>query len=175
MRRSTESSTALLRCRTGKTLRRFDPRLGRQSLWHQWHHNLGGDHAFGTVFKLDATGNETVLYSFTGGADGAYPRSGLIRDSAGNLDGAASGGGALSEGTVFKVVLDEPTVEPAAVWRGRGAGHLKLAAPEDAGPPRTTRGFATGRADRGACSRRCHPIYSIFTQIALHMGLAPVI
>jgi len=39
----------------------------------------------GTVFKLDTMGRETVLYSFTGGADGAFPLAGLIRDAAGNL------------------------------------------------------------------------------------------
>jgi prepilin-type N-terminal cleavage/methylation domain-containing protein len=34
-----------------------------------------------------------VLHTFTGGADGASPLAGLIRDSAGNLYGAASLGG----------------------------------------------------------------------------------
>src|ERR1700722_6577994 len=34
----------------------------------------------------------TVLYSFTGGADGAGPQSGLIQDSAGNFYGIAGGG-----------------------------------------------------------------------------------
>ena len=33
------------------------------------------------------SGNETVLYSFTGGADGGYPLAGVIRDSKGNLYG----------------------------------------------------------------------------------------
>jgi uncharacterized repeat protein (TIGR03803 family) len=55
------------------------------------------------VFKLDTTGTETVLYSFTGGADGAYPVAGLIRDSAGNLYGTTSDGGASRQGVVFKV------------------------------------------------------------------------
>jgi uncharacterized repeat protein (TIGR03803 family) len=50
---------------------------------------FGGTFNFGTVFKVDGTGNETVLYSFTGGADGASPLAGLIRDAAGNLYGTA--------------------------------------------------------------------------------------
>jgi uncharacterized repeat protein (TIGR03803 family) len=50
----------------------------------------------GVVFKLDATGHETVLHSFTGGADGGMPIAGVIRDSAGNLYGTTSG-------TVFKL------------------------------------------------------------------------
>jgi uncharacterized repeat protein (TIGR03803 family) len=57
----------------------------------------------GVVFKVDTAGTETVLYAFTGGADGAYPLGGLVRDSAGNLYGTASGGGASSQGAVFKV------------------------------------------------------------------------
>jgi len=57
----------------------------------------------GTVFKLDKTGKETVLYSFTGGADGAIPIAGLIRDEAGNLYGTTDGGGASGNGTVFKL------------------------------------------------------------------------
>ena len=57
----------------------------------------------GTIFKLDATGKETLLHSFTGGADGATPIAGLIRDSAGNLYGAASLGGHFKVGTVFKL------------------------------------------------------------------------
>jgi uncharacterized repeat protein (TIGR03803 family) len=57
----------------------------------------------GTVFKLTDKGVETVLYSFTGGADGARPFGGLVRDAAGNLYGTAWKGGASSYGTVFEV------------------------------------------------------------------------
>ena len=64
---------------------------------------LGGTTGYGVVFKLDATGQETVLHSFTGAADGAYPRGGVIQDSAGNLYGAAYLGGASSAGVVFKL------------------------------------------------------------------------
>jgi uncharacterized repeat protein (TIGR03803 family) len=58
----------------------------------------------GVVFKLDPTGKETALYTFTGGADGGVP-SGLIRDREGNLYGTTLGGGSssLAAGTVFKV------------------------------------------------------------------------
>jgi uncharacterized repeat protein (TIGR03803 family) len=55
----------------------------------------------GTVFKLDTSGNETVLYSFTGGADGAFPQAGFVRDTAGNLYGTAKNGGNLNC-TVYK-------------------------------------------------------------------------
>ena len=67
----------------------------------------GGKKSVGTVFKVDANGKETLLHSFTGGADGCTPVAGLILDASGNLYGAtASGGlGVCDEGygVVFKV------------------------------------------------------------------------
>ncbi len=63
----------------------------------------GGASGAGAVFKLDRRGNETVLYSFTGGVDGGYPEAGLIQDLAGNLYGTTSSGGASGAGVVFKL------------------------------------------------------------------------
>ncbi len=48
-------------------------------------------------------GTETVLYSFTGGSDGAFPMCGLIMDKKGNLYGTANGGGAKGAGAAFEV------------------------------------------------------------------------
>jgi uncharacterized repeat protein (TIGR03803 family) len=67
----------------------------------------GGTNDQGVVYKLSATGQETVLHSFTGGADGGLP-IGLAIDSAGNLYGTTEFGGAgsqtgLQEGVVFKL------------------------------------------------------------------------
>jgi uncharacterized repeat protein (TIGR03803 family) len=64
---------------------------------------VGGVSNVGTVFRLSKTGNETVLYSFTEGADGAYPSGGMIRDAKGNLYGTTLEGGTSRQGTVFKV------------------------------------------------------------------------
>lgn len=58
---------------------------------------------FGTVFKLDSTGKETILYPFTGGTDGSAPYAGLVLDQAGNLYGTTLGGGAFQKGTIFKL------------------------------------------------------------------------
>ena len=58
------------------------------------------------MFKLDSSGQETVLYSFQGlgASDGQSPSGGLVRDAAGNLYGTTSDGGAFGGGgTVFKV------------------------------------------------------------------------
>jgi uncharacterized repeat protein (TIGR03803 family) len=66
-----------------------------------------GAYYCGVVFKVDPYGQESVLYTFTGKADGCAP-GGLVRDDAGNLYGTAAGGGDYSLctggcGTVFKL------------------------------------------------------------------------
>jgi len=65
----------------------------------------GGPANAGVVYKLDGSGKETVLYSFTGGVDGANPYAGVTLDSAGNLYGTTYQGGAANLGVVFKVDL----------------------------------------------------------------------
>jgi uncharacterized repeat protein (TIGR03803 family) len=67
----------------------------------------GGDGACqggcGTVFMLTSALVEKVLYEFQGGTDALGPIAGLVRDSAGNLYGATTGGGLYGGGTVFVV------------------------------------------------------------------------
>jgi uncharacterized repeat protein (TIGR03803 family) len=62
--------------------------------------SVGGTYGFGTVFKLTKTANnwqQTVLYNFTGLADGnnavSYESGGLVMDKFGNLFGTTSQGG----------------------------------------------------------------------------------
>jgi uncharacterized repeat protein (TIGR03803 family) len=68
-----------------------------------------GPNGCGTVFKIDSSGKETVLYRFTGVAgDGMNPEQGLVRDSKGNLYGTTFQGGTYdtsgnSYGIVFKI------------------------------------------------------------------------
>jgi uncharacterized repeat protein (TIGR03803 family) len=66
---------------------------------------MGGNvYPYGTVFKLDPSGNETVLYNFTGGKDGKYPSvDRLAIDLAGNLYGTTAEGGSGNNGVVFKI------------------------------------------------------------------------
>jgi uncharacterized repeat protein (TIGR03803 family) len=63
----------------------------------------GGASNVGTVFKVDPAGTETVLHSFTGAPDGAFPAAAVVLDTAGNLYGTTAQGGASNVGTVFKV------------------------------------------------------------------------
>jgi uncharacterized repeat protein (TIGR03803 family) len=68
---------------------------------------LGGTSSVGAVFKIDATGKETILHSFAGppdgGGDGAYSYDGVIRDAAGNLYGVTFEGGLYGAGVVYMV------------------------------------------------------------------------
>lgn len=55
----------------------------------------------GTIFSIDvATRKKSVLYNFTGGADGGSPANGLT-DGGSVLYGATNGGGATGNGVVF--------------------------------------------------------------------------
>ncbi len=63
----------------------------------------GGASNRGTVFSLDpASGTETVLYSFSGMPDGAYPQ-GQLTINGGDLYGTTTEGGSSNNGIVFKL------------------------------------------------------------------------
>ncbi len=63
-------------------------------------YNYGG---CGTLFSVTTSGTFQVLYSFTGGATGAFPNA-VIQDAEGNLAGVTGGDGKTGSagGTVFK-------------------------------------------------------------------------
>jgi uncharacterized repeat protein (TIGR03803 family) len=96
----------------------------------------GGTGHAGVVYKLDSTGHESVLYNFTGGADGANPYGGVVRDSAGNIYGTALLGGTANKGVVYKLdtALNETVLytftggtdggNPFAAVIGDAAGNL---------------------------------------------------
>jgi uncharacterized repeat protein (TIGR03803 family) len=67
----------------------------------------GGLAEVGVVFQLtlhNGQWTESLLHTFTGvGHDGAYPESGMIFDSAGNLYGTTVAGGVSGDGTVFQL------------------------------------------------------------------------
>jgi uncharacterized repeat protein (TIGR03803 family) len=113
----------------------------------------------GVVFKLDPSGKETVLYTFTGGADGNGPFAGLIRDDAGKIYSTTDAGGNTSSsscpqgslgcGVVFKVdpsgretVLYAFTGGAAGVFRLRvSSGTRRTRDRTQPGPPLIPRAF----------------------------------
>jgi uncharacterized repeat protein (TIGR03803 family) len=66
----------------------------------------------GVVYRVDPSGQETVLHAFTGGADGNYPNSGLVAGPSGSLYGTTVWGGkggfsnvyASGSGVVYKIM-----------------------------------------------------------------------
>jgi hypothetical protein len=123
----------------------------------------------GTVFKLtplpDGTWTESVLHSFTGPPDGAFPQAGLIFDEAGALYGTTAGGGtgcAPSDplhsggcGTVFKL-----TPLPDGTWTERVL--YSFTVPPDGSFPQAglildERGALYGTTSLGGTSTACTP------------------
>ncbi len=90
-----------------------------------WYGGSASGYGYGVIFKLDPTGQESVLYTFQRGADGAAPRAGVIRDSAGNLYGTTTTGGGYTScpdgyghysagcGVVFKL---DPTGQETVLY-----------------------------------------------------------
>ena len=110
----------------------------------------GGKYNLGTIYRLNlASGKETVLHSFSG-PDGAYPVAGLNADSAGNLYGTTTSGGAHEGsncigqapgcGTVFKLANSDTsppfTPSPApATARGPKAPRPSIRKAISTAPP----------------------------------------
>lgn len=63
----------------------------------------GGADGNGIVYRLTASGEYSILYSFSGGSDGANPWAPLIFAKNGNFYGTTSNGGASGCGTVFEI------------------------------------------------------------------------
>ncbi len=101
----------------------------------------GGSGSNGTVFNLKppvtacktvlCSWTETVLYSFTGGSDGAIPRGDLVFDQAGNVYGTTQWGGAgggAAWGTVYKMTHFQGTWTESVLYTFTNS-------PDDGGNP----------------------------------------
>ncbi len=75
----------------------------------------GGAENKGTVFELEASGTEVVLYSFTG-RNGLLPRAGVVFDANGNLWGTTSKGGMTATGAVSTQGTVFGLTEVEGVW-----------------------------------------------------------
>ncbi len=63
-----------------------------------------GSHGYGTIWKVNKKGKETILHSFAGSpSDGCYPFAGVSRDAKGNLYGVTTGCGANDWGTLYEL------------------------------------------------------------------------
>ncbi len=57
----------------------------------------------GTIFRMDSSGNVTIIYSFTGQSDGSWPESAPVQGPDGNLYGTTAYGGTYDDGVIFEV------------------------------------------------------------------------
>jgi uncharacterized repeat protein (TIGR03803 family) len=125
----------------------------------------GGTFGFGTVFKLDPNGNETILYSFAGPpGDGAGPAAGLIHDAKGNLYGTTQyGGNAGGYGTVFK--LDSSGHETVLYsFAGKGDGNQPQSSLAlDAMGNLYGTAYYGGPIGQGHCAAGCGTVFRVDT------------
>lgn len=93
----------------------------------------GGPKANGTVFAMDTSGNERVVYFFKGGSDGMYPGGGvsvvngvLYGTTAGGGNGCQTGpGGVEGCGTIYSVTISgKERVLHRFTWGSDGASPL---------------------------------------------------
>jgi len=116
----------------------------------------------GTVFSLTPPATpggawtETVLHSFAGGSDGAYPEVGVVIGKNGGLFGTTASGGTSNDGTVFS--LARPA-RPGGAWTetvlhdftggSDGSNPNGVAISENGGLFGTTRAGGTGTCGCG--------------------------
>ncbi len=78
---------------------------------------IGGRTDLGVIYEISQIpgggATQAVIYSFTGGTDGANPIGDLVFDQSGNLYGVTQFGGQANQGTVFEL---SPPEQPEGQW-----------------------------------------------------------
>ena len=102
----------------------------------------------GTVFRIDAAGNERIIYRFKGGSDGNDPSADLVQ-LGGQLYGVTYGGGAACNcGTVFAI---SPSGKERVIYSFQGGN--------DGANPQAAlfahNGVLYGSTERGGGSKSC--------------------
>ncbi len=91
---------------------------------------VGGAFSGGTVYSLDPVSRAlTTLYSFTNGADGGHPQTGITLDAKGNLYGVAATGGSTVNcsqgcGTVFRLNVASKKLTTLHTFTGLADGYM---------------------------------------------------
>jgi uncharacterized repeat protein (TIGR03803 family) len=131
----------------------------------------GGSGANGVVYMLSASGQQTILYNFTGGTDGANP-TGVIRNSAGDLFGSAESGGKGS-GIVYK--LSPSGVQTVLHSFGGGSdGELPQGNLISAAAHRQGQSLKSPRTDKKPCSIASQAALEVTTRKAAYLAIQQV-
>jgi uncharacterized repeat protein (TIGR03803 family) len=122
---------------------------------------FGGPASNGDIFALTPgqTGwTEKVLYTFSGGSDGARPLGGLVADVKGNLYGTTFGGGDAGVGVVFKLKPTRSGYKESVLYTFSGRS--------DGGSPvgnlvRRKNGTLIGVATEGGACDLCGTVFAL--------------
>ena len=76
----------------------------------------GGTNNLGTFFQVTPAGLYTVLYSFTGGADGSRPLRGVIQGIDGSFYGVCNQGGTYGGGAIYRIDYLNTTFKLTALY-----------------------------------------------------------
>jgi uncharacterized repeat protein (TIGR03803 family) len=129
---------------------------------------VGGAAGGGTVFRLSRTEDgwqESILYSFSCGADGCSPYSGVVFDAAGNLYGTTVGGGNESgDGVVYKLsrnAAGEWVQTVLHAFMGGGDGSYAYGNPILDASGNVYGTTLDGGGDNGTCPAGCGILYKL--------------
>jgi len=115
----------------------------------------GGSANGGVLFRIDPSGNETVIHNFKS-QTGSIPNSTLLADGMGNVYGVAGSGGAGSRGVLYRLSLATGAYTVVYAFEG-GA---------DGGDPtgnlvKDGSGHLYGTTWTGGSGRRCGVVYQM--------------
>ena len=128
---------------------------------------------YGTVFKITPSGTPlTTLHSFCSEScrDGANPQAGLIQAANTDFYGTAVGGGANSEGTIFKITLGGTATMLYSFCSQTGCMDGQIPA---GGLIQDTNGTFYGTTFGGGASATCY--LGCGTVFSLSVGLGPFV
>jgi uncharacterized repeat protein (TIGR03803 family) len=119
-------------------------------------HN-GGAYGFGSVYKIDQNGSESLVHSFRGGVDGSLPSGDLLVDK-GFIYGTTETGGASGYGTVFKLGTTGTITQLYAFKGADGAYPAGGLIVDTAG---NFYGTTNGGGGQGFCTTGCGTVFKL--------------
>ncbi len=112
-----------------------------------------GGYGYGNIYELQPESGgrwkQEQLWSFSGGTDGSYPYSSLVRNSQGNLYGVTPSGGATGNGVVYELMYESPYWNELELYSFKGGTDGSLPETLLAGPVGTFYGTTQFGGENG--------------------------